>query len=152
MIRKGSREPSAASVGNQQVSPNIYSDHNAVIYKFPHDVSKIKKLSIRHTGGHASVFGQNASFSSIPATIQEATIQEATIQETSANRSAPAEKESICVNFRVNKTRPKRSDSVYWALGNAPDHTQVWAFDVFTRISGLKNKNHIPWVTLRFSR
>ena len=89
MIRKGSREPSAASVGNQQVSPNIYSDHNAVIYKFPHDVSKIKKLSIRHTEGHASVLGQNASFSSIPATIQE----------TSANRSAPAEKESICVNF-----------------------------------------------------
>lgn len=142
LIRKGSREPSVANVGNQQVSPSIYFDHNAIkIDKFPHDVSKMKKLSIRHARGHASIFGRNATFSIIPATIPE----------TSANRFSPAEEESICVDFSVNRSSPRRFDSVYLSLGDAPAHSQFLAFDVFTRISGLKNKNRIPWVTLRFA-
>ena len=141
LIRKGSKELPESGVKSLPIAPKIEFDHDTVQRRFPCDVSKMKKTQIRQSGGYTSIFGRNAACSRIPATIPE----------TNTARFIPAEKESVCVTFRVHRTDPKRFDSAYLLFGNAPAHSQFLTFDIFTRISGLKKKNRMSWVTFRFA-
>ena len=141
LIRKGAKELPVSGVKSLPITPKIEFDHDTVQRRFPCDVSKMKKTQIRQSGGYTSIFGRNAACSKIPATIPE----------TNTARFIPAEKESVCVTFRVHRTDPKRFDSAYLLFGNAPAHSQFLTFDIFTRISGLKKKNRMSWVTFRFA-
>jgi len=140
LIRKGAKELPRSNIRSLPIPQKIKFDHNTVQHQLPYDARKMKKTQIRQARGHSSIFGQNVACSKIPATVPEM----------KTDRFTPAERESVCVTFRIHGANPKRFDSAYLPLGNAPEHSQFLTFDVFTRISGTKKKNRMSWTTFRF--
>lgn len=134
LIKKGAKEPTRPPVVRRDIWPQIQFD-----YTSPKNTLRekaLKKHSFR-LGGYAAAYGQNASFSRIPVTKEE--------------KFTPGNKESIVITHRVNADVPGRFDSVYLALGQAPEEALYLSFWVFPRASGVKKDERYPWTQMRFA-
>ena len=70
---------------------------------------------------------------------------------TKEEKFTPGNKESIVITHRVNADVPGRFDSVYLALGQAPEEALYLSFWVFPRASGVKKDERYPWTQMRFA-
>jgi len=142
LIRKGAENlPEKDAPSRSSYSPQFVFDHTSIKRDLPRETKQMKKHQLRQAGGFSAVFGQNANCSKIPATVPEDKF----------NRVSPVEKESICVNFKIHATNPKRFDSVYLPFGNVSGSPVFLTFNIFARASGLKKRDRMSRVTLRFA-
>jgi hypothetical protein len=115
-------------------------DYSSILRQLPKDAEKMPMKLIRTASGFASVFGDNASFSKVPATL---------IDEMGVPFS-PMETESLLITFNVQAKNPARFDSVYLPLGPVGGTPQYFVFDVIARQEMLKKGKQMPWLTLNF--
>lgn len=143
LVKKGAKDIDGQSRFNHQyvARKEIKFDYFAVKNVLSQDAEKLKKHTLRQAGGFAAPYGQNASFSIIPATV---------VKE-GMDKFTPAEKKSISVSFRTNAEVKNRFDSVYLSLGSVPNTPEYLSFYVYTRAAGLKKRERMSTATLRFA-
>lgn len=141
LYRKGVPELKRNISAMRDSSREVRIIHNALKNLLPDDGRGLKKCLLRSSRGFAAAYGQNGSFSRIPATQAE---------EKHA-KPMKGEQESIVLTFRANAAAENRFDSVYLSTGAVSGQPFYLSFRVYPRYVGLKKREKTTWLPLRFA-